>query len=83
MATDGGNSSGVSRALIKDRLIFHPREKTPFSSNKNSVVHPISLLIMIGNRIMLSGSSCLIFNLRSFIKNNLSGQFLTQSCGSL
>lgn len=81
MATDGGNSSGVSRALIKDRLIFHPRE--PFSSNKNFVVHPISLLIMIGNRIMLSGSSCLIFNLRSFIKNNLSGQFLTQSCGSL
>lgn len=39
MATDGGNSSGVSRALVKDRLIFHPRERTPFSTNKNFVVH--------------------------------------------
>ena len=71
---DGGNGSGVSRALVKDRLIMSKIFKGVFQ------------VIFVTNGLTwwdFSGSRRSICNLRNFIKSNLSGQFLTLSCESL
>jgi len=71
---DGGNSSGVSRALVKDKLI---------TSKIFMEVFQVIFVTNVRTWWDFSGSRRSICNTRNFFKSDLSGQFLTLSCESL
>lgn len=78
---DGGNSSGVSRALIKDRLLYD--DFMQLNLYFSSLIF-YNTFIVIGVLLCYHpGSRFSICSLRNCIKDNLNGQFPIPSYGSL